>query len=388
MKYLSNKIDNIEPQAIAKIFNLVKEMEQNGAQDIVSLGAGEPCFDTPMNIKSAAWAALKGGKTKYQPTAGDYELRKEICKKFQRDNDIHVGVDQVVVTLGAKFAIYLAFQAVLEEGDQVMILDPAWVTYEPAAKMAGADVVRVSSNKLDGFQPNLDVIEQTITDTVKIVVINSPCNPTGAVYESDAIRKITEMAKAKDALILSDEPYEYLVYQGQHYSPGADFDNVITVNAFSKSYAMTGWRLGYVTAPQSILEGMVKIYQHSASCVNSFSQAGGIEALHSEKSHHAKEKMVEGYSKRRTEMVNLIEKSEFFELHSSPQGAFYCFPSYNFDKPSVDFSKELLEETHVATIPGAAFGKCGEGHLRLSYSNSVRSIREAFDRINTYLTQR
>jgi len=384
---LSEKIAQLEPSATEEVDNTVKKMQRNGVKDIVSLGVGEPCFDTPINIKNAAWEALKAGKTKYEPTAGDYELREEICKKLKRDNNIDVGVDDVIVTAGGKFAIYLAFQAVLEKGDQVMILDPAWVTYEPAVRIAGAGVVRVASSETDGFQPNLKAIRKAMNNSVKIMVINSPCNPTGAVFEESTIRKITNMAREQGALLLSDEIYEYLIYEGEHYSPGSEFDNVITINGFSKSHAMTGWRLGYVTAPREILEGMIKIYQHSVSCVTAFAQAGAVEALRTEESRQAMKRMVEGYKERRAIMMKLIQQSQFFDCSTAPQGAFYCFPSYRLQKPSVEFAKELLEKSHVATVPGAAFGECGEGHLRLSYATSTDLISEAFKRMETFLRE-
>ena len=381
---LSQKIAKLEPSATEEVDNLVKKMRQEGIKDIISLGAGEPCFDTPDNIKKAAWEALKAGKTKYEPTAGDYELREEICKKFEQENGIHVGVDDVIVTVGGKFAVFLAFQAMLTERDRVMILDPAWVTYEPAARIAGADVVRVATSGADGFQPNVEAIRKAMDSSIKIIVINSPNNPTGAVYDESIIRNIVEIAREHGALVLSDEIYEYLIYRGKHYSPGSEFDNVVTVNGFSKSYAMTGWRLGYVTASKEILEGMIKIYQHSASCVTAFAQSGAIEALRSEKSQQATKQMVEGYAERRAVMLKLIRESEFFDCSVEPQGAFYCLPAYHFAKPSVQLAKELLQEVHVATVPGRAFGETCEGYLRFSYATETALIIEAFRRMEDY----
>ena len=220
--------------------------------------------------------------------------------------------------------------------------------------------------------------------SVKIIVVNSPCNPTGAVYDKSLVRKVREMAGDNGSIILSDECYEYLIYEGEHYSLGSEYDQVITVNAFSKSHAMTGWRLGYVTGPREVLEGMIKIYQHSTSCVTAFAQAGGIEAFRSETSRQAARDMVKGYGERRALMVERIGESEFFEMKKLPQGAFYCFPAYHLKKLSLELSKGLLEEAHVATVPGAAFGECGEGHLRLSYATSMDDIEEAFKRMDLY----
>lgn len=383
-KWLSQKVETLEHSATEEVDNLVKRMKQSGIKDIVSLGVGEPCFDTPDNIKEAACAALRHGKTKYEPTAGDYELREAICEKFKRENGIAATVEDIIVTAGGKFAIFLAFQAVLSEGDRVMILDPAWVTYEPAARIAGATVVRVPCKEEEGFQPDIGRIRRAMDDSVKIIVINSPCNPTGAVYDPPTIREIVKLAWDHHALILSDEVYEYLRYDGEHYSPASEFDNVITVNAFSKSHAMTGWRLGYVTGPKDVLEGMIKVYQHSTSCVTAFAQPGAIEALTGEESRKASQRMVEGYAERRTLMLKHIRESDFFNCQVEPAGAFYCFPSYNLNKPSAELAKELLEEVHVATVPGAAFGQCGGGHLRLSYATELDLISEAFTRMESF----
>ena len=381
---LSQVIEQLEPSATEEVDNTVKRMKQSGVDDIVSLGVGEPCFDTPDNIKKAACDALWAGETKYQPTAGSYELREEICKKFERENGIKVGVDDIIVTAGGKFSIYLAFQAVLEKGDQIMLLDPAWVTYEPAAKMAGADVIRVPTDSTRGFQPDLAAIRKAMNPAVKILVVNSPCNPTGALFEKSAVKELAKITRENGALLLSDEVYEYQVYDGELYSPASEFDNVITVNAFSKSHAMTGWRLGYMTGPKEVLEGMIKIYQHSTSCVTAFAQNGAIEALRSEVSRQAVEEMTKGYAERRTLMIKLIEESEFFELGNEPRGAFYCFPSYRMDIRSLELSKALLEKVHVATVPGAAFGACGEGYLRFSYATSTELISEGFERMGTF----
>jgi aspartate aminotransferase len=381
---LSKKIAQLEPSATEEVDNAVKRMKQAGVDDIVSLGVGEPCFDTPDNIKKAACDALWAGETKYQPTAGSYELREEICKKFEQENSIKAGVDDILVTAGGKFAVYLAFQAVLQKGDQVMLLDPAWVTYEPAAKMAGADVVRIPTDAAQGFQPDLEAIHKAMNRAVKVLVVNSPCNPTGALFEKSAIRELARITRETETLLLSDEVYEYQVYNGEFYSPASEFDHVITVNAFSKSHAMTGWRLGYVTGPRGVLDGMTKIYQHSTSCVTAFAQNGAIEALKSDVSRQAAKDMTQGYRERRAVMLKLIDASEVFELKVAPQGAFYCFPSYSLDMPSVDLAKALLEEVHVATVPGGAFGACGEGFLRLSYATSTELIQEGFERMETF----
>jgi len=378
---MSRKVAGLMSSATEEVDNAVKEMQRKGVTDIVSLGVGEPCFETPTNITNAACKSLRAGRTKYELTAGDYELREAICEKLKHENNVDVTVDNIIVTPSGKFAVFLAFQAVLEEGDKVLIIDPAWVSYEPAARLMGADVVRVACSQAEGFQPDIDAIERAVDNSVKIIVVNSPCNPTGTVYDKTTIREITEIAERHEALVLSDEAYEYITYEDESYSPASEFNNVITANSFSKGYAMTGWRLGYVVASQEIVRGMIKVQQHSVSCVPGFIQAGGIEALASQESRQATKQMVEGYKERRAFMLRLIRESDLFELSSEPQGTFYCFPSYHMKMSSVVFAKELLEKSHVATVPGSAFGECGEGHLRLSYATSEARIREAFDRI-------
>lgn len=382
--WVSSGVDALAASATEELDNRVKSMGRAGVADIISLGVGEPCFDTPGNIKRATCRALEDGKTKYEPTAGDYELREAIAEKLHKRNNIKVGANSIVVTAGAKFAIFLAFQATVGPGDRVMILDPAWVTYEPAARITGGGVKRVPCPKSNGFQPDFDLIKRALDESIKIVVINSPCNPTGAVYTPDVIRDVVKLAHERGVLVLSDECYEVLVYDAEHYSPASDFDNVITVNAFSKSHAMTGWRLGYATGPQDVIDGMLKVYQHSTSCVTAFTQPGGVEALRSAESQEAVQQMVAGYEARRSVMLELIRESGFLECGVEPQGAFYCFPEYQGGMPSSELAAELLERCHVATVPGSAFGESGEGHLRLSYATEIPLLKEAFGRLKGF----
>jgi aspartate aminotransferase len=384
---IAPKIANLELSATDEVDNIVKRMQRSGIDDIISLGGGEPCFDTPQNIKAAACEALIAGKTKYEPTTGDHELRVEISRKLKRENGIDAGPEDIIVTPGGKFAVFLAFQAVLEPGDRVMLLEPAWVSYKSMAQLAGAGVTIVECSAADGFLPDLAAIRASMDHSVRFIVISSPCNPTGAVYDRSTLRGIAEIAQRYGALVLADEVYEYLLYEGEQYSPASEYENVVTVNGFSKSYAMTGWRLGYVTGPRAVLEGMIKIYQHSATCVTAFAQAGAIEALTSEESQRASRQMMAGYRERRDLMLELLHRSEFLDC-VTPHGAFYGFPSYSLDMPSLQFATRLLEEAHVATVPGSAFGGCGEGHLRLCYSTSKENLIEAFDRMETFMRKR
>jgi len=381
---LADAIKELEASATEAVDSTVKNMRHQGVDDIVSLGVGEPCFDTPDNIKEAAVKALMDGETKYQPTAGTFQLREAICRKLERENNIQTDPENVVVTAGGKFAIYLAFTAMLQEGDKVVLLDPAWVSYEAAAQMNGAKVKRVPSSAIDGFTPDLDRIESLMDNSVKIVVVNSPCNPSGAVLSESCLRQLSRIADKHGALIISDEVYDYQIYGQAHYSPASEFENIITINSFSKSYAMTGWRLGYSVAPADIVKGMIKIYSHSTSSVTSFAQWGGIEALESETSAAEVKKMQIAYTKNRSLMIELIKKSAYLDLACEPEGAFYCFPSYRFDMGSIEMASRLLKGCHVAVVPGLAFGRCGEGFLRLSYATESKDIEEAMGRMESF----
>jgi aspartate aminotransferase len=377
---LAQRVINLKLSATDEIDNTVKRMQRAGIHDIISFGGGEPCFDTPLTVQDAAIAGLRAGKTKYEPTAGDYELREEISKKLKRHNHITAGVDDILVTPGGKFAVFMACQALLHPGDKVMVLEPAWVSYVSNAELAGAEVIHIPSYEENGFQPDLDLIRKGMDKSVRFIVMNSPNNPTGAVYAPDTIREIARIAQQYGALIFSDEIYEDILYEGERYSPGSEFENVITINGFSKTYAMTGWRLGYVTAPSEIIDGMIKIYQQSATCVTSFAQSGAIEALRNPKAAADSQAMVQGYRERCDLITELIQESRFFKGFV-PQGAFYAFPSYTFSKSSLEIANLLLEKAHVATVPGSAFGPCGEQHIRFSYSTSKANIIEGFKRI-------
>jgi aspartate aminotransferase len=382
---LARKITDLKPSATEEVFNEARNLVREGVTNLICLDVGEPDFETPQNIVDAACAALRAGETKYQPTFGAYGLREEISKKLKNENGIDTVPENIMVTPGAKFAVFLALHAVLEPGDQVVLLEPAWVSYEAIGHLTGAQVIKLPSRPQDGFKPDLDALRRVMTPSVKMIVLNSPCNPTGTVLDRSTIRSIAELAKEFGALILTDEIYEYLICDGTHYSPASEYDNVVTANGFSKGFAMTGWRLGYVTGPKAVMEGMEKIQQHSVSHVTTFAQAGALEALRSKASQKSVKQMVDSYRRRRQLMLDLITASPFFECLCPPQGAFYCFPSYSGDEKSVSFAKKLLHECRVSVLPGAAFGQSGEGHLRLSYATDDDQISEAFQRMDLFL---
>ena len=292
-------------------------------------------------------------------------------------------MEEIIVTPGAKFAIYLFFRAMIEPGDRVILLDPSWVSHDAIPRMSGAKVVRIPSFEANGYQPDLEAIENALRLPTRCIILNSPCNPTGSIYPPETIRRITEMARNAGAVVLSDEIYEALVYEGEMFSPASEYDNVVTVNGFSKTYAMTGWRLGYVTGPAEILDGMLKIYQHSTSCVTAFAQAGAVAALQNPEARSAMQWMMGEFRRKRDLMVDCLNRSQYLQC-SIPEGAFYCFPSFKLPLSSVDLAQALLREAHVATVPGAAFGDCGEAHLRLSFAAEDQDILTGLERVETF----
>lgn len=380
---LSQKVRNLKPSATEEVDNEVKRLRREGVE-IISLGAGEPDFDTFQGIRDATIKALNAGMTHYEQTKGAYELREALTGKFKKENNITADPEDIILTAGAKFSIYLAAQALLEKGDTMMLLDPAWVSYESIAALSEAGTTRIATKPEEGFIPDLDVITEQMDKSTKMIIVNSPSNPTGAVYPRKVLKGIAEIAGDNGSYVLSDEIYERMIYEGEHYSPGSEYDNVITINGFSKSYAMPGWRLGYVHASSEIIEAMVKIYQHSTTCVTKFTQPGALEALTSEESEKFVQHMVGEYKKRRDFIMGLIDKSEVFSC-KKPNGAFYVFPSYNVKMSSVEFAKKLLREAHVATVPGSAFGECGEYCLRIAYVVPNEKIEEAFANIENCL---
>lgn len=381
---LAAAVRGVEPSATLAVSQAVRRMRAQGVGDIIGMDAGQPAWDTPAYIVEAAVRALRAGETRYGDAAGRPDLREAICGKLGTENGMRVTPDRVVVTPGAKYAIFLAFQALLGPGTRVMVLDPAWVTYAPAAQIVGADVLRIPCDEADGFQPDPDRIEAALDPSVRLVVLNSPCNPTGVVFEPDRIRRVAEIARAHNALVLSDEIYEYLLYEGEFISPGAEYDNVITVNGFSKAFAMTGWRLGYAAGPRFVINAMVTLSQHSTTCPTAFGQAGALCALTDPARAGAIGAMLERFGESRRALIAGLRASRHLS-DAVPEGTFYGFPAYDVDAPSTDVALALLRIAHVATVPGAAFGARGEGHLRISFSGTVQEVAEGVERIDAFL---
>jgi aspartate aminotransferase len=376
---ISSRVRHIPESATMKIADIAAKLRSEG-QDIISFSLGEPDFETPENIKRAAKTALDRGETHYTQGSGIPELREAIAEKLKNDNNLDVSPADVLVTTGAKQAIFEAICTLIDEGDEVLLLDPAWVSYSAIVKFAGGKPVMVPVSEQDGYVP-VDLQSHMTRDT-KLLILNSPCNPTGAVYGKNAIKAAAETAEDHGVFVLSDEVYEKIIYGAKHHSIGNLIpDRTITINGFSKAYAMTGWRLGYATAPAPILQGMLKIQQHSVSNATSFAQRAGVEALRGDQG--AVRAMVAEFRKRRDIMIDGLRKMEI--ECALPRGAFYAFAKVSQFGNSVEVTEKLLRDALVAVTPGSAFGPNGEGYVRLSYATCRQNIEDGIDRIEASL---
>jgi aminotransferase len=382
-KPLSNIVENIKPSGIRKFFDIVSEMK-----DAISLGVGEPDFDTPWHIREEGIYALEKGKTFYTSNSGLKELREEICNYQKRSQGIEYNpLNEVIVTVGGSEAIDIALRAMINAGDEVIIPQPAYVSYEPCALLAGAKPVIINLKPENEFRLTPEELENAITDKTKVVILAYPNNPTGAIMEKDDLEKIAKIIIEKDLYVLSDEIYSALTYKGEHVSI-ASLDGMkertILINGFSKAYAMTGWRLGYACGNKDIIKQMTKIHQFAIMCAPTTSQYAAVEAL-----KHGDEdvrKMRQAYNQRRRFLLNAFKemKLECFE----PFGAFYVFPCIKeFKMTSEEFATRFLEEEKVAAVPGNAFGDSGEGFLRISYAYSLDNLKIAMERLNRFITK-
>jgi aspartate aminotransferase len=391
---LSKRLDKISDSATLAISAKSKEMRRKG-RSIIDLSVGEPDFDTPWSVKEAAFKAIKDGFTKYTPTVGIPELIQAICDKFRRDNQLDYGPSQIIVSAGAKQALYNAILAICNPGDEVIIPQPFWVSYPEQVKLAGATPVPVSTYPEAGFRIGKDYLKRKITSKTKLFILNSPCNPTGAVYPREDLNQIAELICSYELYLIFDEIYEKLVYERKHWSIaslGKEIkEKTITVNGLSKTYSMTGWRIGYAAGPEEIIQGMKKIQSHSTSCPNSVAQIAALSALKGPQDEV--ERRGEIFARRRNLIVDRLKKIEGVSCFS-PQGAFYVFPDFSsfFEKRynhwiiknSLDLAGYLLEEAGVAVVPGIAFG--ADHYLRLSYAASIEEIDQGLNRIEEALS--
>ncbi|TGC07500.1 pyridoxal phosphate-dependent aminotransferase [Methanolobus halotolerans] len=378
----SSRLKRVEESATIKVANIATKLKQQGV-DVISFSLGEPDFDTPKHICDAAADAMYRGETHYTPSAGIPELREAVANKLRTENKLDVSGSDVLVTPGAKQAIFEIMLTILDDGDEAILFDPAWVSYDSAIKFAGANTVWVPTDTHDNFKPQ--DIEEHITDKTRIIVVNTPGNPTGAVYDRKTLRNIADVAIDHDIFVLSDEIYEKIIYDREHISLGSMEgmqDRTITVNGFSKAYAMTGWRLGYVCARPDIFDGMLKIQSHSVSSATSFVQYGGLAALQGPQEPVTE--MVEKFRVRRDILVQGL--NDIGIKCQTPGGAFYAFADVSEFGNGDEVSEKLLVDAHVAVTPGSAFGESGRDFIRISYATSQERIKEGLLRIESALT--
>ena len=377
---LSDKIVDIKPSGIRKFFDIVSEMP-----DAISLGVGEPDFDTPWHIRDEGIYSLEKGKTFYTSNAGLKELRCEIRNYIQRKQGItYDPINEILVTVGGSEAIDVALRCMVNPGDEVIIPQPCYVSYEPCAIMADAVPVIIDLKHENEFRLTAAELEAAITDKTKVLILAFPNNPTGAIMEKKDLEAIAEVIIKHDIFVISDEIYSELSYNGEHVSiatlPGMR-ERTIMINGFSKGFAMTGWRLGYACGPANIIQQMTKIHQFAIMCAPTTSQYAAVEALKNGDENVAE--MREAYDERRKYLVKAFNEigMDCYE----PQGAFYVFPCIKrFGMSSDEFALKLLEEEKVAVVPGTAFGDCGEGYLRVSYAYSLKNLQKAMERIERF----
>jgi aspartate aminotransferase len=391
--YLCKRAMNISKSLTLAIDEKSKKMKSEG-YDVVGFGAGEPDFDTPELIKQAAKEALEKGITRYTPASGTLELKKAVCDKLRRDNGLDYEPNQIIISNGAKHSLYNTFQAILNPGDEVIIPTPYWLSYPEMVKMADGAPVFLETSEADDFKITMDALRNAVTPKTKAFILNSPSNPNGCVYESEELEEIAKMALDRKFLIISDEIYEELVYDGMKHisiaSLGEDIkQQTITINGMSKAYAMTGWRIGYAAGPAEIIKVMGNIQSHSTSNPNSIAQYASVAAL--EASDICTREMVQVYSERRLFMVDRINRIEKLSCRL-PKGAFYVMMNISqligkrygnkVITGSISFAEALLESKMVSVVPGIAFG--ADSFVRLSYATSLENIAKGLDRIESF----
>ncbi len=381
--YISGVVQEIPPSGIRKFFDLVTQTE-----GVISLGVGEPDFVTPWHIREACFYSLEKGYTMYTSNLGLPELREEIASyEKQKIGVSYSPGDEILVTVGVSEAVDLALRALVEPGDEVLIPEPSYVSYAPGTKLVYGKPVPLLTYDADEYRLRPDILEQAITPRSKVLILPFPNNPTGGIMKVEDLQALIDIIIKNDLIVLSDEIYAELTYEGEHVSiasfPGMK-DRTVVFNGFSKAFAMTGWRIGYACGHPDIINAMNKIHQYTIMCAPIMAQKAAIEALrHGEGEMR---KMVENYNYRRKLMLNGFRQVGLscFE----PRGAFYCFPSIkNSGMNSEDFCEKLLKEEKVAVVPGNAFGNCGEGYIRCCYAASVANIEEAIERMGRFLAR-
>jgi len=393
---VSKRAQAVAPSATLAVTARAKELKAQGV-NVIGFGAGEPDFDTPEYIKEAAIAALKAGKTKYTPSEGTIELRKAIAEKLLRDNGLQYSPQQIITNIGAKHSVYNAMQAVLDPGDVVILPTPYWVTYIETIKLAGAKVKVVKTNRKTSYKITPEQLKKAISPKTRMLVLNSPNNPGGFTYTPDELAALAKVLEGTDVVVMSDEIYERLIYGDTKFVSFASlsqdaYERTLTINGLSKTYSMTGWRLGYTAGPVEVIKAMGRLQDHSTSNPVTFAQDAAIAAL--KDPNNEVEKMRLEFEKRAKYMVERLNAIKGVKC-TQPTGAFYCFPDVSAHygktkggielKGSMDFAKALLEQANVAVVPGLPFG-CDK-NVRLSFATSLQNITEGLNRLERWITQ-
>lgn len=392
--FLSKRAEKISPSITLEITAKAKQMKQEGI-DVIGFGAGEPDFDTPDYIKEEAKKSLDAGFTKYTPASGIPELKDAVCKKLKRDNNLDYTQQEIIISCGAKHSLYNAIQVLCDEADEVILPSPYWVSYIEQIKLSGAQPVIIETTEENGFKITPDQLHQAITDKTKLLILNSPNNPTGSVYSEQELQRIGNIIFEKSVFCISDEIYENIIYgDAKHVSiaslgPGIKRLTVV-INGVSKAYSMTGWRIGYAAAQEKIIKAMSNLQSHSTSNPTSFCQKASIVAL--ENTDETQKLMVDEFNKRRKYIVKKLNSIKDISC-IDPEGAFYVFPNVSklFGKSfedceisdSISLSKLLLEKANTAVVPGSAFG--ADNYLRLSYATSMENIIKGMDRFEEFV---
>ncbi|MDR6224434.1 pyridoxal phosphate-dependent aminotransferase [Desmospora profundinema] len=388
---LSQRVQQLTPSKTIEVTAMAKSLRQQG-HDVIGLGAGEPDFNTPEPILEAADRAMREGQTKYTPAGGVSELKDAIIAKFERDNGLTYSRDEVTVTVGAKHALYNLFQVTLDPGDEVIVPAPYWVSYIEQVKLAGGVPVVIESREENGFKVTVEQLKEAITDRTVAFLINSPSNPTGAMYTAEELQSLGEVCRENDLLIFSDEIYEELIYGDQHHVSIATLnglkDRTVIINGVSKTYSMTGWRIGYAAGDARIIKAMTSLASHSTSNPTSVAQYAALEALNGDQTPVAE--MKKAFRERRDYVVERLSRMPGVSV-DTPQGAFYVFANVaqaaaeaGFDSVD-DWVKAMLEKKKVALVPGSAFGS--PDHVRLSYATSMGELEKAMDRMESFIAK-
>jgi aminotransferase len=381
-KLIAKSVREIKPSGIRKFFDIA-----SGMKDVISMSVGEPDFVTPWNVRQAAINSVERGLTHYTSNSGLPELRRLIREYLNDRYDVHYDMNDILVTVGASEALDLAFRALIDPGDEVLIPAPSYVSYEPGVKLAGGVSIPIVTEEKDDFVIKPENIEKVITEKTKLIIIPYPNNPTGAILDKEDIIRLQDLVLKHDLFVIADEIYSELTYSRMHQSFAEGFeDRTVLINGFSKAFAMTGWRLGYAAGPKEIIQAMLKIHQYTMLCAPISSQYAGVEALSSEMNRDYSQirEMVRSYNRRR---VFLVDSFRSMGLPCyEPKGAFYVFPNISpTGLSSEDFCTKLLLEKKVACVPGTAFGESGEGFIRCSYATSMLNLEEAVKRIRDFI---